>query len=136
MTHFNLHFKFWAPMRACAILPLTLIGTINNEASFPSPSNWNFLMCTTRFPAAEIVHALVRLINSWLLWRRAKRWGSATKHLQRPLTYYPLVIGYGLRGFIYILQNRLRTVTVGLNFGPKKNFLPLLLLSLQGNFNK
>lgn len=66
MTRFNLHMTFWAPMRACAILPLTLIGTINNEASFPSrsPSNWNFLMCTTRFPAAKIVYALVRLINS------------------------------------------------------------------------
>lgn len=58
MIHFNLHMTFWAAMRVCAFLPLTLIGTINNEASFPSllPSNWNFLMCTTRFPAVKIIY--------------------------------------------------------------------------------
>ncbi len=94
-------------------------------------------MCTTRFPVAEIIYALVDLIKSLLLRRRAEWWGSDTKHnLQRPLTYYALVIGYGLRGFIYILQNWLCPVTVGLNFGPKQYFFPFFLFSLQGNFNK
>jgi len=58
-------------MRVCAFLPLTLIGTINNEASFPSqlPSNWNFLMCTTRFPEAQIVYyALVQLIKAQIIY--------------------------------------------------------------------
>ncbi len=138
-THFNLYMNIWAPVRVFPVLPLTLIGTINKEDSFPSlsPSKWNFLMCTTRFPVAEIIYALVDLIKSLLLCRRAEWWGSETKHLlQWSLTYYALVIGYGLRGFIYILQNWLCPVTVTLNFGPKQYFFPFFLFSLQGNFNK